>query len=131
MSIDWVIGKEIKVSTNNPICQKCGLEMEVAGIGWLAVYMAYDPPTPYEARRGDLCACRECKTAVVTKFADGRPMGHFMGEPFEQEIASALRTGKLVLVWEHYQDSAKVPEPHKYLLDWLAERQAAREEGRP
>ena len=119
------------MATSNPICQKCGLEMEVIGIGWLAVYMAYAPPTPYEVRRGDLCSCPECGTAILTKFADGRSMGHFMGEPFEQEIAAALRTGKLVVVWEHYQDRAKVSDLQKYLCTWLEERQAAREEGRP
>ena len=53
----WVIRpgeqhKEDQMSTSNPICQKCGLEMEVIGIGWLAVYMAYDPPTPYEVGGG-------------------------------------------------------------------------------
>jgi len=119
------------MATSNPICQKCGLEMEVIGIGWLAIYMAYDPPAPYEVRRGDLCACPGCGQGILTKFADGRPMGHFLGEPFEQEIATALRTGKLVLVWEHHRDRAKALEPTKYLLGWLAERQAARKEARP
>jgi len=119
------------MSTSNPICQKCGLEMEVIGIGWLAVYMAYDPPTPYEVRRGDLCSCRECGTAILTKFADGRPMGHFMGEPFEQEIATALRTGKFIVVWEHPKDHANVITSLREVLSaWLEERQAAREEGR-
>ena len=119
------------MATSNPICQKCGLEMEVIGIGWLAVYMAYDPPTPYEVRRGDLCSCRECGTAILTKFADGRPMGHFMGEPFEQEIATALQTGKFIVVWEHSKDHANVITSLREVLSaWLEERQAAREEGR-
>lgn len=120
------------MATSNPICQRCGLEMEVVGIGWLAVYMAFDPPAPYEVRRGDLCACWECKTAVLTKFAHGAPMSHFMGEPFEQEIRTALQSGKFVVVWEHPKDHANVITSIREVLQrWLAERQAAREEGRP
>lgn len=122
------------MSTSNPICLRCGLEMEVAGIGWLAVYMAHDPPVPYQIRRGDLCACAGCGQGILTKFADGRPMEFFLGEPFEQEIATAIVTGRLVLVWEHYQDRTKVDASSDYLdylAGWLNERQAAREEGRP
>lgn len=121
------------MATSNPICQRCGLEMEVAGIGWLAVYMAFDPPTPYQVRRGDLCACPECGQAVLTKFADGTPMGYFLGKPFDQELGAAVNTGKLVLVWEHYQDRVKFPDPENavyYLADWLKRRQATRQEGR-
>ena len=121
------------MATSNPVCLKCGREMEVAGVGWLVVYAAYQPPEPYEIRRGDLCRCTICGQAVVTKFAAGQPMGRHMGEPFYHEIATAVLTGKVVVAWERAgHPAAGITEAtRKWLMAWVGERRAAREEGRP
>jgi len=64
---------------NNPVCCKCNLEMVLAKVNVVALYMRATPPTPVEAYYADMFQCPKCKHEALIRFASCRHWSHFDG----------------------------------------------------
>lgn len=83
-----------------PICVECNLSMHPHTNGVMMLLMAYSPPQPYEAYRGDLVECPKCGTQVIS---DGSLSDNIWRNG---DTAPAPDTDKddVYPVWEHVED---------------------------
>ena len=117
-------------ANQNPVCSKCGLVMGVVVIGLEAVYMAHDPPEPYEIRSGDLCECPGCGSRVLTKWASTSTFPHD-GQAFDHRLLAADAIGKALPIWERKRDPLADPTARELFVAWLTKRAEARKAATP